>query len=486
MGVTLEQALQQGVAAHKAGKLQDAERLYRAILKSNPIHPDANHNLGVLAVSFNKAAAALPLFKTALKANPKIEQFWLSYIACLIKEQHFDEAKLALKQIKKLGMDREKLNPLGAQIVSIPAIKNTGNRCPSQNQLSSLLQHYQNRRFTDAEQLALSIIQEFPEHSFSWKVLGSTLKQTGRLSESLVISQKMLYLEPFDAEAHNNLGNTLEQLGRLEESQVSFTQAIVLEPNFPEAYFNLANTLRELGRFDQAGSSYSKTLALKPNYSSAKHLLAALTGEATVTAPQDYVEGLFDNYAAKFENSLVKNLGYKIPKVIAEMIINNNRCDFLGSMMDLGCGTGLFGVEIEQFCEYLEGIDLSEKMLGEAKKKGVYKKLVKGDILDYLSHENLNFDYFVATDVFIYIGDLSDIFRLIKTRNKVSGKLAFSTEHYDGDGFFLEQSGRYSHSRRYIEGLCRKFGYKLRHCETQTLRKDKNRYIRGAIYLLDF
>ena len=78
MEVTIEQALQQGVAAHKEGKLQDAERIYRAILQSQPAHPDANHNLGVLSVSVNKADAALPLTKLALKANPKIEQFWLS------------------------------------------------------------------------------------------------------------------------------------------------------------------------------------------------------------------------------------------------------------------------------------------------------------------------------------------------------------------------------------------------------------------------
>ena len=146
----------------------------------------------------------------------------------------------------------------------------------------------------------------------------------------------------------------------------------------------------------------------------------------------------------------------------------------------------MFGVEIKQFCEHLEGIDLSEKMLAEAKKKSIYNKLVNQDIADYLSNASLNFDYFVSTDVFIYIGDLSDVFRLIKSRNKTGGKLAFSTEDYNGDGFFLEQSGRYSHSKRYIESLCKKFGFKLRHFETQTLRKEKNQYISGGLYLLDF
>ena len=62
MELTIEQALQQGIAAHKEGKLRQAERLYRAILQSQPLHPDANHNLGLIAVSVNKADAALPLF----------------------------------------------------------------------------------------------------------------------------------------------------------------------------------------------------------------------------------------------------------------------------------------------------------------------------------------------------------------------------------------------------------------------------------------
>ena len=86
MELTIEQALQQGVAAHNAGNLPEAERAYQAILQSQPKHPDASHNLGLIAISVNQIEAALPLFKTALNVNPNIEQFWLSYIDALIKE----------------------------------------------------------------------------------------------------------------------------------------------------------------------------------------------------------------------------------------------------------------------------------------------------------------------------------------------------------------------------------------------------------------
>ncbi len=95
MELTIEQVLQRGVAAHKEGKLQEAERFYRAILKSQPSHPDANHNLGILAVSINKVDEALPLFKAALDTNPYKEQFWLSYIDTLMKKNQLQDAEIA-------------------------------------------------------------------------------------------------------------------------------------------------------------------------------------------------------------------------------------------------------------------------------------------------------------------------------------------------------------------------------------------------------
>ena len=93
MELTLDQALQKGIEAHKAGKVQEADQLYTAILKANPKHPDANHNMGVLAVGVGKVTEALPFFKTALEVNPKIDQYWLSYIDALIKLDRMADAK---------------------------------------------------------------------------------------------------------------------------------------------------------------------------------------------------------------------------------------------------------------------------------------------------------------------------------------------------------------------------------------------------------
>ena len=82
MELTIEQVLQKGIAAQNAGNLEEAERAYQTILQNQPKHPDANHNLGLIAISKDQIAEALPLFKTALDANPTIGQFWHKLYLC--------------------------------------------------------------------------------------------------------------------------------------------------------------------------------------------------------------------------------------------------------------------------------------------------------------------------------------------------------------------------------------------------------------------
>jgi Flp pilus assembly protein TadD len=283
MELTIDQALQQAVAAHKEGKFQDAERLYRAILQAQPNHPDANHNLGVLAVAVGKPLEAIPLFKLALDANPKIEQFWLSYIDALITLERFDEAELALVEGEKSGVSSDKLDALHQRLqASVPndtnktvrgqplsekrkkiAEKKKGKKRktrgdpssvePSQDQINHLLEHYQAGRLKEAEALATSLTQQFPKHPFGWKGLGVVLKQTGRIAESLAPLQVAVELSPQDAEAHSNLGATLKELARLDEAEASFRQAIALKPDYAEAHSNLGATLhsgKENGLFN--------------------------------------------------------------------------------------------------------------------------------------------------------------------------------------------------------------------------------------------
>ena len=122
---------------------------------------------------------------------------------------------------------------------------------PSEQQLVNLLELYKTGRYSDAEKLALSIIQEFPQHHFTLKLLTATLRQNGKINEALIICQKTVKLFPLDAEVHSNLGVLLRDLGRLGESCSAFFQAINLNPNFNNAYTNLSIVIKDV-RFNSS------------------------------------------------------------------------------------------------------------------------------------------------------------------------------------------------------------------------------------------
>ena len=124
MELTLDEALQKAVEAHKAGQVQEADRLYTAILKVQSKHPDANHNMGVLAVSVGKIKESLLFFKIALEANPNTSQYWLSYIDALIKDKQFDNAKQVLEQAKTQGVSEEERIVLAFDVKKMGASKN--------------------------------------------------------------------------------------------------------------------------------------------------------------------------------------------------------------------------------------------------------------------------------------------------------------------------------------------------------------------------
>ena len=309
MELTIEQSLQQAIVAQQEGQLQEAERLYRVILQSQPTHTDANHNLGVIALSVNKADAALPLFKTALEANPKIEQFWLSYIVALIREKQFDNARQVLEQAKKQGVIGEKVDALEHQLTLITEAsnstlpeqnkkltlsekrkkiaankqqkkkakgKNANSLNPSQSEVDNLLELCRNERYDQAEKLAVSFTKNFSNNPIAWKVLGILFERTGRKHEALHANQKTVQLSSKDHEAHCNLGVTLSELNRLDEAESSYRQAITLKPDFFQAHNHLGNLLYRLGRLNEAILSYKHSISYKPDYAEAHNNLATI------------------------------------------------------------------------------------------------------------------------------------------------------------------------------------------------------------------
>ncbi len=275
MELTIGEVLQQGMTLHKEGKLHSAENFYRAILRSRPMHSDANHNLGLIAVALNKVDTALPLFKAALDEDSSTDQYWLSYIDALIKSKQYDNANKLIEKARKHEISEVSLNQFKESITLLTTADKTSDLKPSKEEIQKLIKHCEKGEYTEARELALSFTKEFPTFQFAWKVLGIIFKKLGMIKESLAASRKSVELVPQDPEANCNLANTLKGLGRLDEAEAFYLEATKIWPEFAAAHNNLGRTLHDLGKYEDAKESFSKAIKAKPDFNAAHNNLGS-------------------------------------------------------------------------------------------------------------------------------------------------------------------------------------------------------------------
>tara|TARA_B110000114_G_scaffold67958_1_gene72042 strand:+ start:1701 stop:3677 length:1977 start_codon:yes stop_codon:yes gene_type:complete len=205
--MTIDQILQKALYAHKNGDLKKADELYRAILKIQPLHSNANHNLGVIALTMNNIDFAISFFKNAVETDPNIEHFWVSYINTLIKKNHLEEAELNSRKAIKLN----------------------------------------------------------PNFIIIHNIFANMLLKVERSVEAVKIFGQVVKININSAESHNNLGVALQALRRENEAEASFGRAIQLNPKFADAHYNLGLVLKKKGKIDEAGESYDRAKKINPD-----------------------------------------------------------------------------------------------------------------------------------------------------------------------------------------------------------------------------
>lgn len=268
---SVDEALRQAVSCHQSGRMQDAENLYRAVLDVLPDQPDANHNLGVLAMQAGRGRSGLPYLKAALQADPAKAQYWFSYIQGLIEVGEQAAARAMIAEGRRHGMDSPRMQALDAKLTALlknpPAVPTpTKGVAPGRAELEQLGVLFTEGQYVELERLARRLTISFPEHAYAWKALGVALKMQERAGEALLPMRQALQCAPDDAEGHNNLATTLIETGSPEEAESSCRRALSIEPDYAQAHNNLGIVLNALGRCAESEEACRRALAINPDF----------------------------------------------------------------------------------------------------------------------------------------------------------------------------------------------------------------------------
>ena len=241
MAARIEAAL----ALHQAGRLAEAERVYREILEAEPRHFDALHFLGVAAYQQGRNAEAVDFISRAIAINASYAPAHSNLANALEALGQVDRALAAYKQALSLQPD------------FADALINLGALHAGRGELEEARECYERA-------LALD-----PNQALAHTNLGNVFNELGRFDEAAACHRRALSLNPRLASAHSNLGNVLRNQGRLAEAAVSYREAIAAAPDFAEGHANLGNVLADEGELDGAIAAYRRAIALKPDYAEA-------------------------------------------------------------------------------------------------------------------------------------------------------------------------------------------------------------------------
>jgi predicted TPR repeat methyltransferase len=279
----------------------------------------------------------------------------------------------------------------------------------------------------------------------------------------------------------------LQLKGDLPAAADLLLQAAELAPNFASAWFTLGQIREELGEGEAAIAAYRKAQASDPRDRHGASLrLMRLGAEQLSGMPQAYVQVLFDQYASRFESSLVDDLGYRGPALLFKAVLSvraaARKPAFFKRAIDLGCGTGLAATAFAKEVDHFIGIDLAPRMIERARETGLYEELQVDDMLSGLRGKpDASADLILAADAMVYVADLAPVLAEARRVLADGGLLAFTTETHDGEGVVIGDGLRYAHSAAYVRATVEGAGLKLPLLEDRSARNEDNVPVPGLV-----
>jgi predicted TPR repeat methyltransferase len=280
-----------------------------------------------------------------------------------------------------------------------------------------------------------------------------------------------------------------ESKGDLTGAADLLVQALELAPGYAAALFALGQVRSQLN--DRAGAiaAFEAARAADPadRHGAALHL-ARLGVRPMEPMPEGYIRTLFDGYALAFDKALSEGLSYRAPELLFRAVAESHSAGPLkfGSVLDLGCGTGLAALPFRPHSDWLVGVDLSPGMLSQARAKGLYDRLIEADIAGFLAGEakiKARYHFVLAADVFTYFDDLTPVFKAVAQILAPRGELAFSVETHDDDGIILSETLRYAHSQAHVRSALMEAGLRVLSLNPASTRTEKGAPVPGLIVL---
>jgi predicted TPR repeat methyltransferase len=289
------------------------------------------------------------------------------------------------------------------------------------------------------------------------------------------------------ADRRYEFARDLQLKGDLVAAADLLEQAIELAPAFVSAWFTLGEIRGQLGERNAAIAAFTKAReadASDPHGASLR--LMRLGAEELSGMPQAYVRTLFDQYAPRFDRALIDDLGYRGPSLLFKAVLAAHgaarKPAFFKRAIDLGCGTGLAAAAFAKEVDYFTGIDLSPRMIEQAKATGLYAELVVNDMLEGLRvRPDACADLVLAADAMVYVPDLVPVLTEVSRVLAAGGLLAFTLERNAGDGVILGEGLRYAHSPHYVRNALMLAGLTSSQIEEQSFRNENNMPVPGLV-----
>ncbi len=422
-----------GVIEQRSGNPQAAITLYLLALAADRRNPQLTLQLGLAHFALSQMEDAERCYRAAIKLEPRMAH------------AHYNLGVLLQQKRDLAGACRAFDAALAHQPRFLEALNNLGN--------------------------VLMALHEFVRAENCYR-------------DAIAINEKFFY-------AHHGLGVLLIEANRREEALISLRAAVECNPTNLDGWLELAECERQTGDLVAAKKSVNAVLAQNPTHTVANFRRALYAGEQLESLPPELITRMYANMSATFDEHLVKRLGYRMPahiKSALEPWLNQfaSTHNKKPRVIDLGCGTGLFGMEIRALAARLIGVDLSGAMLDAARARNIYDELAESDATSFLSGFNETVDLISAADVLIYVGELGPLFAQVSARLSIGGAFAFSVEtpHDLMEGFRLEASARFAHSTQYIEQLAAMNSLCVIVREKKVIRSEDAQPVHGYLFVL--